>query len=206
MIEDPQTLNAPELHQKTPLWLSLGLGGCMCLLLAYLFAFTQHQTQYAYSTTQDQPIRYAHTPSIALTTLARWATAAVTTAYTANFFKLNGQLEEISRYFTSSGFSTYRETMQPWLDQITANKWDVVTISERPGFIAQEGVDPLSGQKAWMAIINLLVTTTTAGQEPKVEKRTIGVTLNQGHSGNNDYGIGISDFQIIPETFLDSFK
>ncbi|MFM8454367.1 MAG: DotI/IcmL/TraM family protein [Gammaproteobacteria bacterium] len=183
--------------------LLLGLGLLIC---AYIIFFTDHQRNYAFFTTDEEPIRSNTVPSISFKPLARWATIAVTSAYTMNFLNLDQQLEQMRIYFTEAGYRLYLNTMVDQINNVRANKWDVLAIASTPGFILEEGEDPITGEKSWTAYVQTTVTTTTAGKAPVVSNRNIGVRINRTLQKNNSYGIAIVDFQIIPSGFLETFS
>jgi hypothetical protein len=102
-------------------------------------------------------LRSYEDPNLLSSTLIEWASKAAVTAYTFDFYNYPGQLLMAQPYFTEAGWVSYRQSIQPLIDTITANKLFVNGVVSSPPIISNQG--SLAGyDRVWRLQIPFLVT------------------------------------------------
>jgi hypothetical protein len=106
---------------------------------------------------QKMQLKSYDDPNLLSSTLIKWASKAVVTAYTYDFYNYPKQLEMAQPYFTEAGWASYRQSIQALIDTITTNKLFVNGVVSSPPVISNQG--SLGGyDRVWRIQIPFLVT------------------------------------------------
>lgn len=96
-------------------------------------------------------------PNLLSSTLIKWASKAVVTAYTYDFYNYPKQLQLAQPYFTEAGWANYKTSIQSLINTITANKLFVNGVVSAPPVISNQG-SLGDYDRVWRVQIPFLVT------------------------------------------------
>lgn len=144
------------------------------------------------SNKQQMVLKSFDEPNLLSSTLTKWASKAVVTAYTYDFYNYERQLEMARPYFTEAGWESYRSSIQGLINTITQNKLFVNGIVFGPPVIANQG--PLAGfSRAWRIQLPFLVTYQGA-ESAKTATFLVTIMVVKIPTNENPKGIAIDQF------------
>lgn len=156
---------------------------------------------------REEPMRYAYAPDNSIFTLSplnepnvstdallSWASLAVTSTYTIDFVNYEDNFEIISKYFTDSGFASWKQAFiaSNGLDDILSKKLIVTAVRRGNPVILQEG--PENGFYTWRIQIPVLVTYQGAAQTSTSKRKVATILVTRVPTTVARNGIGIAQF------------
>lgn len=138
-------------------------------------------------------------PNVTSSGLLRWASLAVTNAYTINFLEHEEQTKALREFFTKDGWKAFEKAHEDnQVDEVVDKKLIVSSVVNAPPVIVDEfyqikqGVFKEEKTQAWRVQIPLLVTYQGAS-ETNTSKQKL-VTLTILRDKDSEKGIAIDKF------------
>lgn len=131
-------------------------------------------------------------PNLLPDTLIKWANQAAVASYTYDFSNYETQLALARPYFTNTGWTLYRNSIQNLLNSIAKNKLSVTSVVTAPSVISNSGQYPGLGM-AWRIQIPFLVGYEGA-ENVTMQRFTVTLTIVRVPTTQNPAGIGIDQF------------
>lgn len=189
-----------RLHYHQVLLLLIGMFVLLLLavfLVAYQINYRPLPIFYAKQPNgQQMELKPFVEPNFLPDTLSRWASKAVTTAYTFDFANYEKQIELAKPYFTSLGWQDYLRSVDVLIKTIVQNQLLVTGVVSGPPFISNQGPLPGKGQ-VWRIQVPFLVTYQSANTTSKLNFIVV-VTIVKVPPATNPQGIGIDQFVMVP--------
>lgn len=138
-------------------------------------------------------------PNVTPTSLLKWVTQAVTSAYTIDFYHYQDTMDNLKQYFTYDGYINYVNSVNASgsLKKIIADKLVVGAVAIDTAVILQEGM--MNGVYSWKVQLPLLLTYQGASTTNTKKTIVVNVLITRVPTNLAPKGIGIA--QIVDEEY-----
>lgn len=144
------------------------------------------------SSGKEKLLKSYEAPNFLPETITRFASKGTTAAYTFSFNRIEADLALAQPYFTASGWTAYRDSVQGLTNTVLANQLTVNAIVYGTPIITNQGELPDLGY-TWRVQIPLLVVYQSASAVT-TQKYYVIVTIVKVPTYINPRGIGIDQF------------
>ena len=132
-------------------------------------------------------------PNVSIHTLLRWASIAITTAYTLDFVEYQKTLSSLESYFTKAGYKNFLEAADARLQDIIKQKLVVTAVVAGQPIVLDEGM--LDGAYSWRLQIPLLLSYQGASEKSTKQSLAVTILVVRVPTSDADSGIGIAQLQ-----------
>lgn len=150
-------------------------------------------------TGQSREVFPLNEPNVTPSSLVKWITQAVTSAYTIDFYNYQDNIDNLKQYFTIDGYENFLSSLKSSgsLDKIITDKLIVSAVAIDTAIILQEGM--INNVYSWN--IQLPILLNYQGASTTSTKKTIvaNVLVNRVPTDLAPKGIGIA--QIVDEEY-----
>jgi intracellular multiplication protein IcmL len=136
-------------------------------------------------------------PNVSTAALLRWASLAVTTAYTMDFVNYENNLETSKNFFTEKGFLNFKAALDASnrLNDIISQKLIVSAVAESAPTLMGEGIK--NNVYTWRVKVPILLTYQGASEKSSRQRTKVIVTIKRVSTKEAQNGIGIEEIQDI---------
>ena len=132
-------------------------------------------------------------PNVSSRTLLRWASLAVTTAYTLDFVEYQTTLDSLKPYFTKTGYVSFLAAANSRLQDIIKQKLIVTAVIADTPVLLGEGI--ISGFYAWKIQIPILLSYQGASEKSTKQSLVVNLLVMRVPIKEASTGIGIAQIQ-----------
>ncbi|HSX19576.1 MAG TPA: DotI/IcmL family type IV secretion protein [Gammaproteobacteria bacterium] len=138
-------------------------------------------------------------PNVTPSSLVKWITQAVTSAYTIDFYHYQDNIDALQQYFTTEGYQNYLLALKQSgsLKKIISDKLIVSAVAMDTAVIMQEGI--MNNVYSWKIQIPLLLNYQGASTSSTQQQVVVNVLVTRVPTDIAPKGIGIS--QIVDEEY-----
>lgn len=138
-------------------------------------------------------------PNVTPSSLTKWVTQGVTSAYTLDFYQYQDTIDGLKEYFTAGGYKTFLESLQDSgsLNKIIKDKLVVSAVATNAAIILQEGM--MNGVYTWKIQVPLLLNYQGASTTSTQKNIAVSVLVTRVQTSEAPKGIGIA--QIVDEEY-----
>lgn len=149
----------------------------LVLIVAFILQYERPAESYFASsiTGKNIPMQALKEINVSPSSLLNWSMVAVTNAYTMDFLNYEKSLEQISDFFTKSGYEKFRQSLNTSgrLQDIINNKLIASAVVVDSPVVLREG----KSGKDYLWEIQLPITITYQGASVQIYKQWLAVTL-----------------------------
>ena len=149
----------------------------LVLIVAFFLQYERPAESYFASsiTGKNIPMQALKEINVSPSSLLNWSMVAVTNAYTMDFLNYEKSLEQISDFFTKSGYEKFRQSLNTSgrLQDIINNKLIASAVVVDSPVVLREG----KSGKDYLWEIQLPITITYQGASVQIYKQWLAVTL-----------------------------
>lgn len=181
------------------IFLSKCLTTILLLLLALVFYLESSKAKPTYFVESTEgkltPMLALEEPNVSINSLLRWASIAVTSAYTLDFVDYQQSLDALKPYFTKAGYTNFLAAADARIQDIIKQKLIVTAVVSSTPIILAEG--EMSGFYSWQIQIPILLSYQGASEKSTKQNLAVTILVVKVPTKEAETGIGIAQMQDV---------